>query len=83
MILMKHAELLKSIRFLVDDQGKPLAVQIGIREWRELVELLEDREDRGILMEALERLHADPEGAGALQWEKVREEWQVDAGGEE
>ncbi len=72
---MNSLEILKSIQFLVDDHGKPLAVQIGIREWEKLLEWLEDGEDRATIRAALHRLRAGPAVSGAISWEKAREEW--------
>lgn len=72
---MAGIEPLQSIRFLVDDRGKPLAVQIGIREWEKLLEWLEDQEDRAVVKEALSRIRVGPVGSGAVSWEKVQAEW--------
>ncbi len=72
---MAGIEPLQSIRFPVDDRGRPLAVQIGIREWAELLEWLEDQEDRAVVKEALSRLRVGPVGSEAVSWEKVQAEW--------
>jgi predicted DNA-binding protein len=72
---MNPLEIFKTIQFLVDDHGRPLAVQIGIREWEELLERLEDQEDLAVVREALERLRAGPAASGALAWDEVRGRW--------
>lgn len=74
---MATPEILKSVQFLVDEHGKPLAVQIGIREWEKLLDWLEDQEDRALVKDALERLRAAPVPARALAWEKVQAEWSI------
>ena len=72
---MDAAEIFKSVQFLVDGQGRPRAVQLGMSEWKKLLEFLEDQEDRAVVKEALHRLSMGPAASGALSWENIQAEW--------
>ncbi len=72
---MTGLELLKSVRFVVDQEGQPSAVQIDMATWQSLIDWLEEVEDTAAVKAALPRLLAGPERSGALRWNDVREEW--------
>ena len=72
---MSAPDLLKSIQFVVNQSGEPLAVQVSIADWEALLDWLEDAEDRELVKEFLPRLRAGPKAAGALPWEKAAAEW--------
>lgn len=74
---MSVLEILESAQFVVDQEGRPSAVQIGMEAWEILLDWLEDLEDRTLVKEALPRLRERPEKAGALNWEAVRAEWDL------
>ena len=65
----------KSIQYVVDQQGRPAAVQISIADWESLLNWVEDLEDRALVREVLPRLRKGPAAAGSLQWEDIRAEW--------
>jgi hypothetical protein len=60
--LMSMAEALTTVRFITDAQGETTDVIVPIetwkaflRTWRELVEQLEDQEDRALVQEWLDK----------------------------
>ncbi len=72
---MSALDALKSVQFLIDQSGRPSAVQIDIKAWESLLGWLEDVEDRATLRAMIARLHKGPKDAGALRWEDVGHEW--------
>jgi len=74
---MSTLEILKSVQFVVNREGKPAAVQLDIEAWELLLDWLEDLEDREIATEVLPRLREEPGKVGALRWEDVRAEWDL------
>ncbi len=72
---MNGLDILQSVQFVVDQQGRPAAVQISIADWESLLDWLEDVEDRALVREALPRLRQGPEKVGALRWEDIAAEW--------
>lgn len=69
------------IQFLVDNDGKPTAIQISIPLWRRVVAALEDAEDRALAQQALATLDAaggDLDKAGFLDWNNVRAELEME-----
>ena len=79
---MSGADLITSVRFLVDHEGKPRAVQIDVKAWEALLDRIEDLEDRQDLKQVLPRLRTGPLPAGALSWEDVKAEWVIGDSGE-
>ncbi len=69
-------DTLRSIQFVVDRTGRPAAVQLSIRAWEDLLDYLEENEDRKLAREFLPRLREGPLKAGALPWDEVRGEWE-------
>ncbi len=72
---MSELDVLKSVRFVVDQHGQPSAVQMDIGDWQSLLDWLEDIEDRAAVRALLSRLRIGPEQAGALPWAEVEAEW--------
>jgi predicted regulator of Ras-like GTPase activity (Roadblock/LC7/MglB family) len=69
------------VSLVVGADGQPVAVQVGIHVWREIVAALEDAEDVGVARRALTALQAaggDPERAGWLNLEALEQAWAVD-----
>ena len=66
---------LKSVQFVVDQEGRPSAVQISMQEWEALVDWIEELEDRALVQSMAETLRQGPKAAGALRWEDIRDEW--------
>jgi hypothetical protein len=72
---MTSLEELKSVQF-ISIKGERFAL-ITLKEWEALLEWLEALEDIEIARRALAELKAaggDPEKAGWLKWEEIREE---------
>jgi hypothetical protein len=61
--------MLKTIRYLVDGQGKKAAVQFDLKTWNTLLGYLEDLEDRSLIKDNLHRLLAGPEKSGGVDWD--------------
>jgi hypothetical protein len=72
---VKALETLQTVQFVVDQEGRPSAVQMGIEAWEALLDWLEDIEDRALVRTLIPRLRQGPQQAGALRWEQVRTEW--------
>jgi hypothetical protein len=68
-------EMLKSVRFVVDQDGHPSAVQVAMETWEAILERLEDVEDRALIREKIARCRSGPTKASAWRWEDVRAEW--------
>lgn len=75
--LMSGLDILKSVQYVVNQKGKPAAVQIDIEVWESLLDWLEDLDDRALVKVVLPRLRMGPEKAGALLWDEVKAEWDV------
>ena len=67
--------MLKSVQVVVDQDGRPAAVQINIKAWEALLDWLEDIEDRALVRAMIPRLRSGPEKAKALRWKDIRAEW--------
>ena len=74
---MSSPQILRSVRYLVDDKGQRAAVQLDIRDWESILVWLEDMEDREALKESLLRLRNGPTKSGALPWEAVQAKWNL------
>jgi hypothetical protein len=62
---MGVTELLQSVQFVVDHEGKRKAVQVDLETWEELLDLLEDLED------AAEMEQTRYEDDELIPWEQV------------
>ena len=74
---MSELEMLESVQFVVDREGRPAAVQLSIKAWEQLLDWLEQLEDRALVKEALPRLREGPRKADALRWEEIKDEWEL------
>ncbi len=72
---MVALDALKNVRFVVDASGKESAVQVSIKDWKTLLEYLEEVEDRSALKGKIARLQKGPEKSGALAWQDVKGQW--------
>jgi len=72
---MVTLDALKNVRFVVDANGKESAVQVSIKDWRFLLEYLEDLEDRAVVKEKIASLRKGPEKSGALAWQDAQGQW--------
>ena len=72
---MINLEALKSVQFVVGQDGHPSAVQLDIEAWESLLNWLEETEDRVLVKQALPKLRSHPAQAGALRWDDVKSEW--------
>ncbi len=72
---MVTLDALKNVRFVVDASGNQAAVQVGMEDWRKLLEYFEELEDRAMVKQLLRRLKSGPEKSGALDWQEMRGQW--------
>jgi hypothetical protein len=72
---MLDLDVLNSIRYVVDQDGRKSAVQVDIQAWDILLSYLEDLEDRALLRDKIQRLVHGPEASGATSWEEIKKEW--------
>jgi len=68
-------EMLRSVQFVVGQDGQPSAVQMSIETWEAMLDWLEDIEDRMTIKGAIPRLRVGPAQAGALRWDAIKAEW--------
>jgi hypothetical protein len=71
------AELLKSVRYIVDAQGQPSAAVVDFDAWSRMIAWLEDQEDLVEAHQALRELRAagdDAARAGWPRWEDLQGE---------
>lgn len=68
-------EIARNVQFTVDQHGKTTAVVLTPELWRQILEALEDAEDRTLVRALKERLATGPETSGALRWEDVSKDW--------
>ena len=66
---------LKNVQFVLDANGKQAAVQVSMEDWRNILEYLEEMEDRAVVKESLAKLRQGPEKAGALDWQEAQKQW--------
>lgn len=66
---------LPEIQFVLNAEGKEVAVQIGIQDWKRLINYLEELEDRAVLRQKLTHLRMGPEQSGALPWQDIQGQW--------
>jgi len=66
---------LKSLRYVVDQNGRKSAVQVDLKTWVALLGYLEDLEDRAVIKDKLARLKQEPIEAGAIAWDEAKGEW--------
>jgi len=72
---MVALDALKNVRFVMDANGKESAVQVSIKDWRFLLEYLEDLEDRAVVKEKIASLRKGPKKSGALAWQDTQGQW--------
>ena len=72
---MTAEEFARNVQFTVDQHGKTTAVVLTPELWRQLLDALEDAEDRALVRQLKQRLGAGPVASGALRWEDVSQDW--------
>jgi len=75
---MDDLDMLKGIQYLIDQEGKPEAIQMRISDWNALLDYLETLEDRALVRSILPQLGRGPEKSNAVFWEKASPEWESD-----
>lgn len=70
---MTVSEVLERVLFVVDADGKPTAALVDIAIWQQIVALLEEAEDQGVVRAYLtHRLDAgSPAELGLIPWEQA------------
>lgn len=68
---MTISETLKDVQFVVGSDGAPTAALVDIAAWQQLVALLEEAEDQGLLRVYLTRRRymRTPDELGLISWE--------------
>jgi hypothetical protein len=68
-------DALRSVRFVMGQEGRETAVLMEIADWQALLDWLEDLEDRALVQSTLPRLRRGPQATGALRWEEAEAHW--------
>jgi len=71
-------KVLSLARYLVNTQGSKTDVVLSLSVWEKVLTWLEDMDDRTIVQEWLPRLQAGPVSSGALRWDDVANEWEIE-----
>jgi len=69
---------LDAVQFVVGKDGQPVAVQVDMDLWRQIVAALEDAEDVSLAREALAELSdagGKPDQAGWVSLDSLRDAW--------
>jgi hypothetical protein len=72
---MTVEEITRSVHFTLDQHGKTTAVVLTPELWAQILEALEDVEDRALVRALKERLAAGPAASGTLRWEDASKDW--------
>lgn len=72
---MTAEAIARGVQFTVNQHGKTTAVVLTPELWGQLLDALEDAEDRALVRALKERLAAGPASTGALRWEDVEKDW--------
>jgi ribosomal protein S24E len=72
---MTAEEIVRNVQFTVDHHGKTTAVVLTPELWRQLLDALEDAEDRALVRQLKKRLGVGPAASGTLRWEDVSKDW--------
>jgi hypothetical protein len=70
---MAIAHTLKDVRFVVGANGQPTAALVDITVWQQVIELLEEAEDQGLLRAYFKRRKLNNEASprGFITWEEA------------
>lgn len=71
-------EVMLSARYLTDHVGDRTDVVLPLDVWENLLEWLENLDDRKIIQEWLPRLKVGPVASGAVKWDNIVESWDDD-----
>jgi len=72
---MTATEILKSIQFVVDRNGKPTAALLDMDAWETLLSMLEDLEDVELIRDRMRNWRSK---AGWTRWEDFEAELEAD-----
>ena len=72
---MTVAEILKSMQFVIDREGKPTAALLDMDAWNAFVSMLEDMEDVELIRERMKTWHSKD---GWTRWEDFEAELEAD-----
>lgn len=72
---MTVEEIARSVQFTLDQHGRTTAVVLTPELWAQILEALEDVEDRALVRALRDRIAAGPAASGALRWEDVSKDW--------
>ena len=72
---MTVEEIARGVQFTLDQHGRTTAVVLTPELWGQILEALEEAEDRALLRALKDRIAAGPAASGALRWEDVSKDW--------
>ena len=69
-------EVLASVQFVIGENGEPTAALVDFAVWQEIVKMLEEAEDQGLVRDYLRRRReaASPQEMDLVPWEEVEAE---------
>ncbi len=70
---MTAKELAEGVRFVVDGHGQVTNVVLTLAAWQQLIDRIEDADDRRLLEELAPKLASGP--GGAVRWSEVEGDW--------
>lgn len=72
---MTVEDIARQVQFTLDQQGRTTAVVLTPELWHQILDALEDAEDRALVRTLRERLTIGPAASGALRWKDISEDW--------
>jgi len=73
---MTVTEVLQSVQFVINQDGKPTAAVLDINVWEAFLSLLENIEDAGLIRDRMKDWHSKE---GWTRWEDFEVELETDA----
>jgi hypothetical protein len=73
---MNVRDVVASVQFVVDPEGKPTGVLLSMDTWNTIIQVLEEVEDQDLLRTYMLRRRAasSPDDMGLLSWDEVQAE---------
>ncbi|MCS6940818.1 MAG: hypothetical protein RMJ55_12180 [Roseiflexaceae bacterium] len=68
-------DITRNVQFMLDRNGRLTAVVLTPELWRQILDALEEAEDRALIRMLRERILVGPDASAALRWEDVVQDW--------
>ncbi len=72
---MTTVDLSKRVQFTVDQEGNVTAVVVEPALWQQIMDVLEDADDRVLVKSLASSLSNHPRASGSILWNEVAGDW--------